>query len=171
MWSLCCRYVVGKPDQPVRYYRSRHRCLTPCPFWSVCFQSNVEAMKGVSGYHDTQEELEKVSALKSDLDEQKGKTLEDISELVRICTSAQHWVQRADDACRTSPSTLWELLRAGTFARNWSMSNFPCSFTRNITSDRMKNLSFRRLLQMKYYYTLTSHYTTCTFSLKKFGRM
>ena len=42
----------------------------------------MEAKKGVSGYHDTQEELEKVSAIKSELDEQKGKTLEDISELV-----------------------------------------------------------------------------------------
>lgn len=45
--------------------------------------SNIEAKKGVSGYHETQEELEKVSAKKSELDEQKGKTLEDISELVR----------------------------------------------------------------------------------------
>ena len=45
-------------------------------------KSNIEAKKGVSGYHETQEELEKVSAKKSELDEQKGKTLEDISELV-----------------------------------------------------------------------------------------
>ncbi|XP_015780699.1 PREDICTED: intraflagellar transport protein 81 homolog [Acropora digitifera] len=45
--------------------------------------ASLEAKKGVSGYHDTQEELEKVSAIKSELDEQKGKTLEDISELVR----------------------------------------------------------------------------------------
>ncbi|XP_031548749.1 intraflagellar transport protein 81 homolog [Actinia tenebrosa] len=44
--------------------------------------SNLESKQGVSGYHDTQEELEKVSTVKSDLDEQKGKTLEDISELV-----------------------------------------------------------------------------------------
>ena len=36
----------------------------------------------MAGYHETQEELEKVSAIKSELDEQKGKTLEDISELV-----------------------------------------------------------------------------------------
>ena len=43
----------------------------------------METKKGVSGYHETQEELEKVSAKKSELDEQKGKTLEDISELVR----------------------------------------------------------------------------------------
>lgn len=45
--------------------------------------ASLEAKKGVAGYHDTQEELEKVSAIKSELDEQKGKTLEDISELVR----------------------------------------------------------------------------------------
>lgn len=45
-------------------------------------QSNLETKKGVSGFHETQEELEKVSAKKSELDEQKGKTLEDISELV-----------------------------------------------------------------------------------------
>ena len=45
-------------------------------------QSNLESKKGVSGFHETQEELEKVSAKKSELDEQKGKTLEDISELV-----------------------------------------------------------------------------------------
>lgn len=45
--------------------------------------ASLEAKKGVSGFHETQEELEKVSAIKSELDEQKGKTLEDISELVR----------------------------------------------------------------------------------------
>ena len=45
-------------------------------------QASLEAKKGVSGFHETQEELEKVSAIKSELDEQKGKTLEDISELV-----------------------------------------------------------------------------------------
>lgn len=45
--------------------------------------SSLETKKGVAGYHETQEELEKVSAIKSELDEQKGKTLEDISELVR----------------------------------------------------------------------------------------
>ncbi|KXJ17310.1 intraflagellar transport protein 81 homolog [Exaiptasia diaphana] len=44
--------------------------------------STLENKQGVSGYHDTQEELEKVSAVKSDLDEQKGKTLDDISDLV-----------------------------------------------------------------------------------------
>ena len=41
----------------------------------------------MSGFHETQEELEKVSAKKSELDEQKGKTLEDISELVGTARS------------------------------------------------------------------------------------
>ena len=36
----------------------------------------------MSGFHETQEQLENVSTKKSELDEQKGKTLEDISELV-----------------------------------------------------------------------------------------
>jgi hypothetical protein len=40
----------------------------------------------VSGYRQTQEELEKVSAVKSELDEKKGKTLEDISDMVQRLT-------------------------------------------------------------------------------------
>ncbi|PIK37901.1 putative intraflagellar transport protein [Apostichopus japonicus] len=44
--------------------------------------SMLEAKKGVSGYHDTQEELEKVSAIKSELDDMKGKTLDDMSGMV-----------------------------------------------------------------------------------------
>lgn len=46
------------------------------------FLSNLESKHGVSGFHATQEELEKVSAMKSELDEQKGKTLEEMSQLV-----------------------------------------------------------------------------------------
>lgn len=46
------------------------------------FLSNLEAKHGVSGFHNTKEELEKVSTIKSELDEQKGKTLEDISKMV-----------------------------------------------------------------------------------------
>jgi hypothetical protein len=38
--------------------------------------------KGVSGFHDTQEELEKVSSAKSGMDEQKGKSLDEISDMV-----------------------------------------------------------------------------------------
>ncbi len=47
-------------------------------------QAKLEAKKGVSGYHDTQEELEKVSAIKSELDDMKGRTLEDMSEMVGV---------------------------------------------------------------------------------------
>lgn len=43
----------------------------------------VEQKAGVAGYRETQETLEKVSATKSDLDDVKGRTLEDMSEMVR----------------------------------------------------------------------------------------
>ncbi|CAB3996522.1 intraflagellar transport 81 homolog, partial [Paramuricea clavata] len=49
--------------------------------------SQLEAQKGVSGFHDTQEELEKVSTVKSGLDEQKGKSLDEISDMVRKLNS------------------------------------------------------------------------------------
>ena len=43
----------------------------------------MEKKAGVAGYRETQENLEKVSATKSELDEVKGRTLEDMSEMVR----------------------------------------------------------------------------------------
>lgn len=43
----------------------------------------VESKAGVTGYRQTQEDLEKVSTMKSELDEVKGRTLEDMSEMVR----------------------------------------------------------------------------------------
>ncbi|KAK3094389.1 hypothetical protein FSP39_001105 [Pinctada imbricata] len=46
----------------------------------------VESKAGVTGYRKTQEQLEKVSAAKSELDEQKGRTLEDISDMVQRLT-------------------------------------------------------------------------------------
>ena len=46
------------------------------------FQSALENKKGVSGYRQTQEDLEKVSAVKSEYDDRKGKTLEDMSDMV-----------------------------------------------------------------------------------------
>lgn len=46
------------------------------------FQSALENKKGVAGYRQTQEDLEKVSTVKSDYDDRKGKTLEDMSEMV-----------------------------------------------------------------------------------------
>lgn len=59
----------------------------PKSLW--CFQKKqrVEAEKGISGYSDTQEELEKVSAIKSELDERKGRALGDMSEMVSVCAS------------------------------------------------------------------------------------
>ncbi|KAI3372262.1 hypothetical protein L3Q82_022764, partial [Scortum barcoo] len=45
---------------------------------------SVEAEKGISGYSNTQEELERVSAIKSELDEKKGRTLDDMSEMVTV---------------------------------------------------------------------------------------
>uniref|UniRef100_A0A671X1R4 Intraflagellar transport protein 81 homolog n=1 Tax=Sparus aurata TaxID=8175 RepID=A0A671X1R4_SPAAU len=47
----------------------------------------VEAEKGISGYSNTQEELERVSAIKSELDEKKGRTLDDMSEMVKKLNS------------------------------------------------------------------------------------
>ncbi|XP_075960910.1 intraflagellar transport protein 81 homolog [Anarhichas minor] len=47
----------------------------------------VEAEKGISGYSTTQEELERVSAIKSELDEKKGRTLDDMSEMVKQLNS------------------------------------------------------------------------------------
>lgn len=43
----------------------------------------METKKGVAGYRETQEALENVSALKSELDNMKGRTLEDISVMVQ----------------------------------------------------------------------------------------
>ncbi|XP_027422618.1 intraflagellar transport protein 81 homolog isoform X2 [Bos indicus x Bos taurus] len=41
----------------------------------------IEEKRGISGYSYTQEELERVSALKSEVDEMKGRTLDDMSEM------------------------------------------------------------------------------------------
>ncbi|XP_029960578.1 intraflagellar transport protein 81 homolog [Salarias fasciatus] len=47
----------------------------------------LEAEKGISGYSDTQDELENASALKNDLDEKKARTLDDMSEMVKKLNS------------------------------------------------------------------------------------
>ncbi len=54
--------------------------------WFFLIQANIEGKHGVAGFHQTQEELEKISTLKSELDEEKGKTLEDISQMVCYLT-------------------------------------------------------------------------------------
>ncbi|CAL1616469.1 unnamed protein product [Knipowitschia caucasica] len=43
----------------------------------------LEAERGIAGYSNTQEELERVSAIKSELDEKKGGTLDNMSEMVK----------------------------------------------------------------------------------------
>ena len=46
----------------------------------------IEARQGVAGYRETQDALENVSAMKSDMDNLKGRTLEDISHMVQQLT-------------------------------------------------------------------------------------
>jgi len=48
--------------------------------------SKAEAAGGVSGYRDTQAELERIAAEKADVDERKGQTLEEMSALVSQLT-------------------------------------------------------------------------------------
>ena len=50
-----------------------------------------------------------------------------------------------------------------------SIPNFPCSFTRNITSHSMENFAFHRLLRLKDYYATNSHYLTHTLLFKRLG--
>eukprot|EP00070_Physeter_catodon_P029124 XP_028336018.1 intraflagellar transport protein 81 homolog isoform X4 [Physeter catodon] len=50
-------------------------------------EQTIEEKKGISGYSYTQEELERVSALKSEVDEVKGRTLDDMSEMVKRLNS------------------------------------------------------------------------------------
>lgn len=52
------------------------------PIFILYFQQTIEEKRGISGYSYTQEELERVSALKSEVDEMKGRTLDDMSEMV-----------------------------------------------------------------------------------------
>ncbi|XP_062854560.1 intraflagellar transport protein 81 homolog isoform X2 [Trichomycterus rosablanca] len=48
----------------------------------------MEAQRGISGFSETQEELERVSAIKSELDEMKGRTLDDMSGMVKKLNAA-----------------------------------------------------------------------------------
>ncbi|GFY45508.1 intraflagellar transport protein 81 homolog [Trichonephila inaurata madagascariensis] len=45
--------------------------------------AQLEMQKGVSGFHSAQDELEKVSSMKAELDERKGQTLEEMSVMVQ----------------------------------------------------------------------------------------
>ncbi|KAG7332651.1 hypothetical protein KOW79_004485 [Hemibagrus wyckioides] len=49
---------------------------------------SLEAQRGISGFSETQEELERVSAIKSELDELKGRRLDNMSEMVKKINSA-----------------------------------------------------------------------------------
>ncbi|MCJ8734768.1 hypothetical protein PDJAM_G00239110 [Pangasius djambal] len=49
---------------------------------------SLEAQRGISGFSETQEELERVSAIKSELDELKGRRLDSMSEMVKKINSA-----------------------------------------------------------------------------------
>lgn len=42
----------------------------------------MEVQMGVSGFHETQETVEKVSSQKAEIDERKGQTLEEMSGMV-----------------------------------------------------------------------------------------
>ncbi|KAI9209448.1 uncharacterized protein BJ171DRAFT_564624 [Polychytrium aggregatum] len=69
----------------------------------------LEKQSGVSGFHAAQETLEKVSERKSEIDEAKGKTLEEISNLIQKLTQtinvritdeeAVHWCKEYANAC------------------------------------------------------------------------
>ena len=60
----------------------------------------------------------------------------------------------------------------GIHSQEWSMSNFSCSPSRNITSHSIENLGDSLYLtQMEDDYTTNTHYLTYTFLLKKVGRM
>ncbi|XP_007936451.2 intraflagellar transport protein 81 homolog [Orycteropus afer afer] len=60
-----------------------HQLLLRRKKWIRHQLQTVEEKKGISGYSYTQEELERVSALKSEVDEMKGRTLDDMSEMVK----------------------------------------------------------------------------------------
>ena len=56
-------------------------------------------------------------------------------------------------------------------SQKWSISNFSCNLTRNITSHSMEKLTFYILLTWKIDYTTNSHQLNLYISLKRFGRM
>ena len=79
------RYLLSYSG-PIVFFGQKMLVITP--FLIIIFQSAVESKKGVAGYRQTQDDLEKVSALKSNLDHQKGQTLEEISDMVKVLTQS-----------------------------------------------------------------------------------
>lgn len=66
---------------------------------TVYFKQTMEAEKGISGYSNTQEELERVSAIKSELDEKKGRTLDDMSEMVNTLFASLRFMSEYVGLC------------------------------------------------------------------------
>ena len=71
---------------------------------------------------------------------------------------------RTGESGRMSP---WK--NAQFHSQEGSISNSPCSFTRNITPHSMKNLAFHSLLRWRMIYTTNSHPLTYTCILKRLG--
>ena len=65
------------------------------------------------------------------------------------CFKCCHFLVRSNDGLTLEAS-----------AAIWSMSNFPSSPTRNITSHSMENLAFHSLLRLKDDFNTNSHYLT-----------
>ncbi|TRY65014.1 hypothetical protein DNTS_024666 [Danionella cerebrum] len=77
------RYVAKMRGKSSTYKKKRQEIAE----LKAEFGQSLEAQRGISGYSNTQEELERVSAIKSELDQMKGQTLDDISEMVKKLNS------------------------------------------------------------------------------------
>ena len=97
--------------------------------------------------------------------------LKDFEWLIR---SIVWWVHHQLTAMEEHQSSYWEPRVQNTGWANiqdeeWSMSNFPCSLTRNITSHSMENLAFHHLLRLKMIkvqmLNLTTSWYWCMYSM------
>ncbi|KAF3850635.1 hypothetical protein F7725_012407, partial [Dissostichus mawsoni] len=110
----------------------------------------MEAEKGISGYSDTQEELERVSAIKSELDEKKGRTLDDMSEMevkaLRDDTSQEenryHYINSMSEVIEKQIQRAAEEMKA-------YVSSDPQEKKKAIREVYMKNISEQELLGKK----------------------
>ena len=80
-----CGGVADRSDsgQPGRRSARATGARVPGDSAANASQLELEKKMGVSGFLEAQDKLEQVSAAKSDIDENKGRTLEEISELVQ----------------------------------------------------------------------------------------
>ena len=80
-----CTYAVHAPSRGPHAALTRPSCTQAILEGEAkkvsSFLGEAEARRGLSGYQDTQDELEKVSQQKAEVDEVKGKTLEEISQV------------------------------------------------------------------------------------------